>query len=856
MLRFRNILSMFALAVLCVVPAQVLATVTVGGTCGPLGAALTSYAVIGDAKLEVGSSAVTVNGNTPPCSGTCAADAIAPNGAISSISVTMPPLSPATFPATGSGSTSAATIGAGSYGTINANTNPTVFTGGTYYINTLNIGSGVTAQLAPGDYFIENLNFQNSANIAISPSGVVRLYIKFQFKGGAGNNYNLGGSVTDLQVFLYGGAEVDFGSNANFTGLIYSPSSSSTVELGNSSVFQGAVLTAGKVEIKSNTSITYTSAMQTAFSTISTCTRSTTVMPGRFNAYETSTPAGAISGVIKTRIAEQSFNLDLIAINTAGTAIESAFTGDVKVELLDASINTGALDANGCRSSWTTIQTLGTNPSFVAGDNGRKTVSFQEANAWKNVRVRITYPASGAPSAVGCSSDNFAIRPMQFSGVAVTDQNWTTAGTARSLSNASASGGAVHKAGQPLSLSAQAVGALGNVTTNYADMPAATPVACLLPTGCSNGNLGTFAVGGSAVAGVLASNNASYSEVGSFTIQLVDANFAAVDLADGSTAAERTISSAVVNVGRFVPDHFDLAASGTPQYKTFNDATCASRSFTYIGQPFGYVTAPQASVVARNAAGVTTVNYANDLWKLSAAGVTQTYTSVPATPALTATLGAPSVTSNNDGTGFVTANSSDTLSYARVGAAPFTAPFNANIALTMSVQDNAENVAGQGIITTTIPATFNGGGAGIAFDAGNAFRYGRLRLSNAHGSERLALNVPVRAEYFNGTLFVANAADSCTKFTLASDLALGNYQRNLAPGETTPGPASLALSGGAAAISLSAPGVGNSGSVDLTLSVPTWLQFNWTGAAGNPKGRATFGVYTNANEFIYLRESY
>jgi MSHA biogenesis protein MshQ len=529
------------------------------------------------------------------------------------------------------------------------------------------------------------------------------------------------------------------------------------------------------------------------------------------------------------------------------------------VELLDASDNSGALDASGCRSTWTTIQTLATNPNFVASDNGRKTVSFQEANAWKDVRVRVTYPATGTASAVGCSNDNFAIRPLQFGNVAVSDQNWTTAGTARGLSNTSASGGVVHKAGQPISLSARAVGALGTVTTNYADTPAAAPLACILPTGCVNGTLGTFAVGASAVAGVLASNNASYSEVGAFSLQLVDANFAAVDLADGSTAAERDIGSAAINVGRFVPDHFDLVANNAPQFKTFNDASCAGRSFTYIGQPFGYVTAPQAAVVAKNAAGATTVNYANDLWKLAAAGVTQTYTSVPATPVLITTLGAPVITSNNNGTGFVTADTGDTLTYTRVTAAPFPAPFNANIALAMSVQDSAENGANQGIVATITPATFNGGGAGIAFDAGNAFRYGRLRSSNAHGSERLALNVPVRAEYFNGSLFVTNAGDSCTRFTLATDLALANYQRNLNAGETMPGPANVSLAAGVSAIALSAPAVGavsNSGSVDLTLTVPNWLRFNWSGAVGDPKARATFGVYRNANELIYLREAY
>lgn len=575
--------------------------------------------------------------------------------------------------------------------------------------------------------------------------------------------------------------------------------------------------------------------------------------PGGFNAYDTGTAAGAIVGNIKTKIAGQAFNLDLIALDAARTAIQTGFAGTVKVELLDASDNSGALDANGCRGTWATIQTLAANPTFVPGDSGRKTVSFQENNAWKDVRVRVSYPATGAATAVGCSNDDFAIRPASFANAAVSDADWSTAGTARALGNTAASGGNVHKAGQPVRLSATAVNDLGSATTNYVDRPAATPVACVLPATCT---FGAFSLTTNAVAGVLSDNAASYSEVGSFTLQLIDANFAAVDASDGSTTADRYIVSPVFNVGRFVPDHFDLAANNTPQFKTFNDTTCASRSFTYIGQPFGFVTAPQALVVAKNAAGGTTLNYAYDLWKLTATGVTQTYTSVPATPLLTTTLGTPTVLSNNDGTGFITANSSDTLSYARTATAPYPAPFNANIALAMSVQDSTENGPSQGIITTGTSATFNGGGAGIAFDAGNAFRYGRVGLANAYGSERLPLNVPVRADYFNGSIFVTNAADNCTRFTLATDLALGNYQRNLNSGETTPGPAAITLAAGVSAIILSAPGVGNSGSVDLTLTVPNWLQFNWSGVMGNPKGRATFGVYRNVNEFIYMRESY
>ncbi len=576
------------------------------------------------------------------------------------------------------------------------------------------------------------------------------------------------------------------------------------------------------------------------------------VTPGGFNAYDTATAAGAVTGFIKTKIAGQSFNLDIIALNNAKNAILAGFTGTVKVELLDSSNNSGALDANGCRATWTPIQTRSPNPVFNSGDQGRITVSFQENEAWPDVRVRVSYPATGTPTVVGCSTDNFAIRPAYLAWTA-TDADWASAGTARTLGNASATGGVVHKAGRPFTLTVTAYNALNAVTARYLGNPAGVVAGCSLPAACTPG---TLSVGAFSGAGTLTSQTAQYDEVGVISLRLEDATFANVDTGD-STAAERTIAGATQSVGRFVPDHFELSPASTPLLKTFNDSACASRSFTYIGQPFGYVTLPAATVAAKNAAGQTTVNYRDSLWKLMPAGVSQTYASLPATPALNSSVGAPTVVSNGDGTGTITANAGDTLSYARPAAAPWPAPFNANISLSMSVQDASENGLGQGIIATTVPAVFNGGGSGIAFDAGNAFRFGRVRLANAHGSERLPLNVPVLAEYFDGTIFRANTADNCSAFALGTALAFSNWQRNLNPGETTPTAATLTLAGGKGAIPLSAPGAGNSGSVDLTLDVPAWLEFPWSGAAmADPRARASFGLYRGGTGMIYRRESY
>lgn len=604
------------------------------------------------------------------------------------------------------------------------------------------------------------------------------------------------------------------------------------------------------------------------------------VNPGGFNAFETSTPAGAVTGVIKTKIAGSSFNLDLVALNTAKTAVQTSFTGTVKVELLDASAG-GTVDANGCNAAWPTIQTLAANPVFGTGNNGRLTVPFLENNAWQNVRVRISYPVTGTPTAVGCSTDNFAIRPAAFANLAVTDADWQTAGTARLLSNTAASGGVVHKAGRPFTVNASAVNGTGAITTNYGGAPVAVLTGCLLPAGCATANLGNLALGAAFAGGVLNAAGATYSEAGAFTMQLQDQHFADVDAAD-SSPAERYITSAAINVGRFVPDHFDLSTANSPQFKTFNDTACTSRSFTYIGQPFGYLTAPQALISAKNAGGSVTANYSGNLWKLNGSAVSENYSPIlPSTPALdTGLVYAPIVTSNGNGTGSATTDSNDLLAFIRNPTTP-QIPFNADISLTMSATDSSEaSVAGNGTITTAIPAVFNGGGGGIAFDSGNEFRYGRLWLGNAYGSELLPLPVPLQTQYWNGVAFVANTADNCTVLA-AVNIGLGNYQKSLAPCETG---VSLSgrFSGGTGKLVLPAPGAGNNGSVDLTANLGTtatgntcvaplpttqqaataaglpYLQGRWSGSTydKNPVGRAAFGIYKNASQFIYMRELY
>jgi hypothetical protein len=616
---------------------------------------------------------------------------------------------------------------------------------------------------------------------------------------------------------------------------------------------------------------------------------------GRFNGFETGTPANSLLGKIQTKIAGVNFGLDIISINAAKRAYGGAVT-PVTVQLLDSSDNSGALDANNCRPSWGVVQTLTTTLSIPAA--GRVTLAGINVNqAYRDARLRIS---SGA--LLGCSTDRFSIRPASLT-ISALDATWQTAGTARTLSNVAASGGVVHKAATaastlPFTLRASPQ---PGTATNYDGSPTVVTGFPACGTLCTTVGTLSFTPGSWVTgSGVRENATVNYSEVGTFDLQLEDTIYADVDTIDGSAAALRTIPATTsAEIGRFVPDHFDLTALITPTFRTF-DSVCTSRSFTYIGQPFGYVTAPQATLFARNAAGATTTNYAGTLWKVSGtSNATKDCTTNPDLCVFTTSFTgggndssvvesyaytlSPASTPNWDnasavaataaitpgaGTGTVAISSADTLAFLRSITTPQT-NFTANITDTVTVNDASENgIADNGIITTTTPLVFDGGGTGIAFDAGNQFRYGRLRLSNANGSELLNLPIPMQVQYWNGTGFVTNAADNCT--TLAS----GNIKLTAPPAGVS-ATVGGAFSAGIGSLTLSRPTVPAKVAVDLcadlsgdpgggTVCVATvadlpYLQGLWApGASFNndPTARATFGVYKGANEFIYLRENY
>lgn len=597
---------------------------------------------------------------------------------------------------------------------------------------------------------------------------------------------------------------------------------------------------------------------------------------GRFNGYDTATAAGAVTGYITTKVAGTAFNVDVIAIRNNRKSIDTGFTGTVRVELLNASDNSGTLDsATGCNSSWTVVQTVAPDPVFSGADTGRRTVAVTESNAWREARFRIRDVPAGA--LIGCSTDAFAIRPASFS-LNVTDATWDMPGTARALDNA---GGRVHKAGQPFSIT---VTPSPVSATNYDGAPTVGSLACTGPTPCNNN--GTLSPGAFAGSGARVSNTASYSEAGAFTLTLEDRLFAIIDAVDGSpadcSAAGRWVcqSPAPVVVGRFVPDRFEFTGANTPQLVTSGATSCGTRSFTYVGQPFWYVSGmltPSATLNAVNAAGVVTTNYVLDIGS-SKPAITESYSDATApvgAPVNQAAIGSATL-SPGAGTGTYTGSLTGQLSYTRSTTTPVAA-FNAEIALTVTASDATNSaVPGNGTIGTPAALVFNGGGTGIAFDVSNSIRYGRLRIGNASGSQLVPLRLPLELQHFSGGAFVTNTGDTCTTLA-ATNFELGPYTSNLNACETSVSPVSF--SSGRTAVVLSAPGSANNGSVTVTarleLSVAPGpltciggapaavtganllhLQGNWTTPAltQNPSGKATFGLYPGSDEVIFIRE--
>lgn len=550
-----------------------------------------------------------------------------------------------------------------------------------------------------------------------------------------------------------------------------------------------------------------------------------------------------------TKLAGVPFTFDVVALNGSG-GIETNYVGTgsktVTVELFDDSAS--PQPACSAYASPIASQTL----NLVAADAGRKTTgSFTINNAYARLRCRVR----DSVPVYGCSTDDFTVRPVAFTGVTSSNANADAAGTSTVATPAI-------KAGSFFNLSA-ATGLSGYNGTPLINASllqwAGAPVG-------GRAAPGVGAVSGSfspASAGTASGSNFSYDEVGYFRFLaqgIYDASFAVAsgDVANGDciNTAPNDFSNTLIggkygckfgnsaatnHFGRFVPDHFAVTASAFA-------AGCGT--FTYMSQNFA--TPLSASIEAQNLGNARTQNYSGAFAKGSVA--LQLENGNSGTP-----ISATRLTNTGAWAGGTYSLSASAFNRGSSVDGPYT-----SLDVGVTVTDESSSVllinrnmdAANTSCTSDPSGTSSGTCTAVRLQTIDE-RYGRFRMANAFGSQLLPLTMMAQTEYYNGTGWMLNADDSCSALSTAP----------VSPRSLTPGGSTALTCGGAACTTsstvtagdlrllLSAPGT--AGYADIALDVPAWLEFAWTGAtAGDPQARATFGIYKGNQRLIYRRERY
>lgn len=547
-----------------------------------------------------------------------------------------------------------------------------------------------------------------------------------------------------------------------------------------------------------------------------------------------SSAANGASATIPAQVAGTSSNtyyLRAVKTSTTTKACEAALTSPATVDFAYEcnnpatcsssnlmSVNGGtattiARNNNGSVSSYSSVSM-----AFDGSGNAPFTFNFGDVGA---VTLHASKAAGGSLlTALTGATNSFVVAPASFAFSGITagpikaGNNFSATVTART-----SSGVATPNFGKEATPE--------NVTLSFTKYQ---PTGAGAVNGSFTGNVGSFS------SGAATASNLNWSEVG--TIDLAAVLASGSYLGSGLSATGTTGTTGAV--GRFIPDHFDVAVT----------QGCSTGSFTYSGQPF------TVTVTAKNAFAATTQNY-------DGSGNTAPNFAKPVT--------------------LSDANAVDgSLSPTSIAASAFAAGVaNATPAFTFTA-------------TPTAPATIklravdtDGVTSATAAEGAATIRSGRLQLANVFGSEKSSLKVPVRAQYWGGNSWVLNSGDSCTTIP-ATSVALSNYRdRTGAAGAwTTTASGPGMLSGGQGLITLSPPSPANStGSVDVALNLGTtttdssclashpamtapaislaYLRGkNGNCAASNtntadPSATASFGIYSpESRKAIHVRELY
>ncbi len=577
---------------------------------------------------------------------------------------------------------------------------------------------------------------------------------------------------------------------------------------------------------------------------------------------------GFLFSSIPTQVAgttSSSVTIQAVKKSDSSAACTGVFTGNFAIDMASQCI-----DPTTCAGKQVTINAtaIANNPAsgiasytpvtlnFGASSTASFTLNYPDVGA---VNLSARYLLGGSTYMTGISN-TFVVKPFGFTVTGVKRTSDSFANPAA----ADATGTAFIKAGSSFTATVSATVNGGAAAPNYGRET--TPEGVLLtsnivlPAAGNNPALANNMItGGSFISGVATPTTLSWNEVGIITLtpSVADASYLGAGNITGNTTG---------NVGRFYPDHFAFSSGSITTRTDISPACSPVSAFTYMGEPFqaGFT----LSAKGPSPGNVTLLNYVSTGTAATNLAKLATATPIPAAFGLAYLDGVTNLTSRVDSSlgitgtwtsGVLTATAS--LGFNRAPSPD--GPYN-----TMKVGIAPVDADGVALSVFDMDVTAPAGNEHTQVGQ-TQIRFGRLRLSNAHGSEKLDLPIPIQVQYWNGTLFATHTLDSCTTLT-SGNISLTKTPPTLPTSIT---PATITFASGIGSMKLIKPSV--TGSVDLcvdlgsdpvggtvcsaTLAGKTYLQGKWApGTAWNndPKARALFGVYKNANEFIYLREVY
>lgn len=494
---------------------------------------------------------------------------------------------------------------------------------------------------------------------------------------------------------------------------------------------------------------------------------------------------------------------------------------------------------------------------LVFDDQGYASIPFQFDDVGQvQLFAELTIPADGPePEAtLNGSSNPFVVKPYTLAVSSVESATGSTNPETRG------SGSGFVASGEAFTVNVEAHNAVGDITTNFGNELTPENVRLELtnlvyPAGLQLGSLtGADSLGASN--GTAQTQTAAWDNVGTIT---VTPRLSGDSYLTGGDLVEYTESG---DIGRFYPYSFALSSGSVSN---------ACGGFSYMGQS-GLALA--YTLQARNLAGSVVTNYHQPDY----AGTAMV------NPVLEDSDGA-------DGTslsGRLQALPGEWVSGARVVDDPAAAFLRAsdtapdgpygNLRIGLRLTDSLDDRA-----LSDLDMNANTSGDCVAADNCNAValtgsldaRFGRLHLESAFGPEVLDLPAPFYIEYWNGTEFIRNADDSCTRIprgaityeptgTLADD---GNRTVPIGSGTTTGqydnlDAVGVNINNSYSGQTFTAPGEGNTGSFDILVNLTDrpWLIFDWNqdGNHNNdiqmPPASVGFGSYRGHDRIIYWRE--